>query len=168
MVRIAIIVLLLSVHVFCGVPEFFYDSGPYWLRAATYSFFHANIWHLAINCIAVWTVFRPTISVTSRKWHKMFLAAYIIAVLVYPFSLRPVIGFSNILYATIGLNTPRLSSPWWRRTSVIIFIAVTALMIFFPVFSASTHIASFLLGMAGAAIRRSYQALLSDAARYLR
>lgn len=161
MVRIVLILLLIVLQAVFGIPEFMYD-GPYWQRALLYSFFHANWWHLAVNCLAAWSIFAP-----SRKCSKMLPVAFFIAVLVYPLSFRPVIGFSNVLYATLGLRTPSLKSKWWKQPSVIVFLVVTVALVFVPQFSATTHIAAFLLGMAGATLKRFYQDLTRDCRRYL-
>lgn len=163
MVRLAIIILLVAFHLIFGIPEFLCGTECYWLRATTYSFFHANWFHLAVNSLAIWTVFDP-----KRKARPFQIAAaYMIAVLVYPLSFRPVIGFSNILYATLGLRTPSLSAPWWKQPAVIAFLAVTLAMLAVPSFSATTHIASFVLGMVVSSARRGYLKLTEDARRYL-
>ena len=161
-----IIVVLAGLQIAFGVPEWLHpDGAPYLVRALSYSFFHGSWWHLAVNAIAIWSIYNP-------KRHpckpcRDLLFPFIIAVLVYPLSFRPVIGFSNILYATLGLRTPPLSSPWWKHPSVIVFLIVTVALVFIPRFSATTHIAAFLLGMAGAAAGRFYQNLTRDARRYL-
>jgi len=166
MVRIVLIVLLAGLQLAFGAPEWLHpDGAPYILRALGYSFFHGNWWHLAVNALAIWTIYDP-------KRHpckpcRDLLFPFLVAVLVYPLSWRPVIGFSNILYATLGLRTPPLSSPWWKHPTVITFLVVTVAMVFIPRFSATTHIAAFVLGMAGAAIGRFNQNLLRDAGRYL-
>ena len=163
--RIAIIVLLLGLHAAAGIPGWLSSPGsPYLLRALTYSFFHASWWHLAVNCIAAWTVYSKAFS---KKACKELALSFIIAVTVYPLSLRPVIGFSNILYATIGMRTPAFSSPWWRRTPVVVFLLVTVGMIFVPRFSATTHMAAFALGIAIAHLRRFWDSIRRDAGRYL-
>jgi len=162
MVRIVLILLLVALQAVFGIPEYMTD-GPYWLRALTYSFFHVNWWHLAVNALAIWNIF-----VTSRKCSPaQLVAAFVIAVLVYPLSFRPVIGFSNVLYAFLGLRTPSLKSKWWKQPSVIIFLVVTIALVFVPQFSATTHIAAFLLGMACAALKRFYNDLTRDCRRYL-
>lgn len=92
---------------------------------------------------------------------------FLIAVSVYPLALRPVIGFSNILYATLGLRTPSFKSSWWRKPAVITFLVVTVLMLFIPQFSAVTHIAAFAIGVGLAALHRSYLEFTKDARRYL-
>ena len=162
MVRIVIIAVLVILQAVVGIPALLQGDGDYWLRALAYSFFHANWWHLAVNCLAIWGIYRYP----CKPWRDLLLP-FLIAVLVYPLSFRPVIGFSNVLYAALGLRTPPLSSPWWKKTEVIIFLAVTLLMVFIPRFSATTHIAAFALGMAGASAKRFYQTLTKDARRYL-
>lgn len=175
MVRIIIILLLVVLQAVMGVPEYFYGEsgvalapatdffyGSYWLRALTYSFFHASWWHLAVNALASWSIYSP-----KRKTSCIqIVSSFIIAVLVYPLALRPVLGFSNVLYAILGLRTPPLSSPWWKRGEVIVFLIVTVALLAIPRFSAVTHIASFLLGMGGAAVGRGWQKLTQDARRY--
>ena len=163
MVRIIIIVLLVCLQAFFGVPDFFHGTSDYWLRAFTYSFFHANWWHLAVNSLAVWTIYPPR---RGCKPCRDLLVPFLIAVLVYPLALRPVLGFSNVLYAVLGLRTPSLKSEWWKQPAVIVFLVVTIGMIFIPRFSATTHIAAFALGMAGAAIGRGWSKLTQDARRY--
>lgn len=163
--RHIIIAVLVSLYVFFRVPEFFYGSGHFAARALTYSFFHASWLHLAVNCIAVWNIFAP-----SRKRFKplQFVTVCLIAVLVYPLALRPVLGFSNILFAVLGLRAPALSSAWWKRREVIIFIAVNILTLFIPRISAVTHIAAFASGMLLAALRRSIQPYLDDVRRLVK
>ena len=162
MARNIIIVVLVALYAIFGIPQYFFGGGHYWLRALTYSFFHANWWHLAVNALAIWSIYR-----FPCKPCRDLVIPYIIAVIVYPLSLRPVIGFSNVLYAAIGLRTPPLSSPWWKKSTTIVFLAVTVAMVAIPRFSATTHVAALLLGMAGAAVQRSYLRLTADARRYL-
>ena len=162
MVRLTLIALLVALQLAIGIPQFMTD-GAYWHRAICYSLFHASWWHLAVNSIAIWTIFDPR-----REWKLTQLwVAMAIAVLVYPLSFRPIIGFSNVLYAVLGLRTPPLTSPWWKQPAVIVFIVVTMAMVFVPRFSATTHIAAFVLGMAGASVKRHWLRLTEDARRYL-
>jgi len=162
MVRIAIILVLVLLQAVFGIPDFM-QGGPYLERAVLYSFFHASWWHLAVNSLATWTIFNPR----RRTPPAQLATAFLIAVLVYPLSLRPVIGFSNVLYAYLGLRTPALSDRWWRRPEVITFLAVTVALVLVPRFSATTHIAAFALGMGVAALKRKYNDLTSDFRRYL-
>lgn len=114
---------------------------PYIIRALTYSFFHANIFHLAVNCISVWVLY-------PRRDVRNFLAAFAIAVLVYPLGFRPCVGFSNVLFAACGLRArPFSCTYWWKAPTTIAFLAVMVAMCFFPQFSGTNHLAAFLLGM---------------------
>lgn len=164
--RLIFIVVLAALQLAFGAPDWLRpDGAPYIVRAISYSFFHGNWWHLAVNAIAIWTVFDP--KRMPRKPCKDLLLSFFIAIAVYPLSFKPVIGFSNVLYATLGMRTPKLSSPWWRQPSVIVFLAVTILMAFIPRFSATTHIAAFVFGMAVAASRRFNQSVYRDAGHRL-
>ena len=161
-IRYIIIAVLAVIWILFRCPDWLI-TGPFWLKATTYSFFHASIWHLLVNCIAIWGLFRPGISC---KPCRDLILAFIIAVLVFPISLKPIVGFSNILYACIGMRTPELASGWWKRTETITFLVVTVALVFFPQFSALTHIVSFILGMLVASVRRITNNLLKDARRY--
>ena len=160
LLRIVLIVLLVGLQAVVGIPPYMTD-GPYLLRALTYSFFHASWLHLAVNCLAVWGVYGK-----GYKPCRDLLLSFLVAVLVYPLSFRPVIGFSNILYCTLGLRVPPFSHPWWKSRNAIIFIVVTLAMAFIPQLSATTHIAAFLLGMLLSYILRSLHNLSKDARRY--
>lgn len=163
--RYIIIAVLAALYVAFGAPLWLAGhDAPYPARATAYSFFHASIWHLAANLVAVWSVYTPRRKGMGRELALSFL----IAVVVYPLSFRPVIGFSNILYATLGQRTPTLSSKWWRKSEVIIFIAITFALLFVPRFSALTHIFSFLAGMLIASVRRGIGSLLKDARRFIK
>lgn len=161
--KVALILVLIVLQAVFGAPPYLLGTEDYWLRALSYSFFHGNWWHVAVNCIAIWSIYRKP----CKPFGDLILP-FLIAVLVYPLSFRPVIGFSNVLYAVLGLRTPPLSSSWWKQPAVIVFLVVTVALIFIPRFSATTHIAAFLLGMACASIRRGWLNLTKDARRYLR
>lgn len=162
MVRLTLIILLVVLQAVFGIPPFLAD-GPYLWRALLYPFFHGSWWHLAVNAIAIWTIYRPGRCKPCRD----LLFPFLISMAVYPLSFRPVVGFSNILYAAIAMRTPALSSPWWRQPAVIVFLIITVALLSVPRFSATTHIAAFLLGMGGAALGRWWQSIKSDAGRYL-
>ena len=164
-VRIVLIALLTVLYAAFGTPGWMLSGGaPYAVRAIVYPFFHASWWHLAVNALAIWTIYRPGRCKPCRD----LLIPYIISCIVYPLSLRPVIGISNVIYAALGMRTPPLSSPWWKQSTVIIFLVVTVALIFVPQFSATTHIAAFALGMAGASVSRWYNKLLKDVRRFVR
>lgn len=160
--RCALIFLVATVYfltiLFGTLPS---QGAPFLVRALTYQFFHANILHLIVNCIAIWQVFKPVRKDNLRN----LVISFIIGVAVYGLSPRPVLGISNIIFAMIGLHTPALSHPWWRQTNVRIFFVITVLMAFIPSISAITHIASFIIGAGIASLFRSVRSVQDDIKR---
>lgn len=157
--REAFIILLTMAWLFFRVPAFLADpSAPWILRATTYHFFHANIFHLAVNSLAIWTMFDPR----RNNGIRNFFTAFIIATLMYGTAVRPVIGVSNILFALFGLRTPAFSSPWWKRKEVLVFFVLNILMLFIPSISATSHITSLTLGILVAEFRRRLKLLGND------
>lgn len=159
--RYIIIGVLAAVHILGGIPDGFMEWGTL-ARAASYSFFHANWWHLAVNCLAAWTIFRNP----ARPVRDLAIP-FLIAMAVYPLALRPVIGASNFLYAVIGMRTPSFSSPWWRKSTTIVFLVVTIAMLFIPKIAGATHIFAFSAGVFFAGAGRILNELTRDTRRYL-
>lgn len=129
-------------------------------KMAYHHFFHGNIFHLAVNLLTGYFVFRG-------RDTRMIVSSYIIGSLSFLASSVPVVGLSNMIYAMIGLRSPRFSHPWWRHPGTIIFMAVTLLMLFIPNISAITHIVSFCGGVVVAIIHREIQQTRNDSARYI-
>ncbi len=146
-----------------GTPLWMIDySLPWYVCAALYPLYHANIAHLAANCISIRYLFAPR-----RLANKsVLLVSYAISFLVYPLSQTPVLGISNLLFAAIGLRTPAFSDSWWRSTNSIIFLAITVGMLFIPCYAGITHIVSFAIGVLIAAISRKFKPILDDVKRY--
>lgn len=139
-IRITIIGILVSMQLLFGCPFFLhYDCG---YISLVHHFFHANIFHLAVNCLSVWTLFRKDM----RYGMTQPVLAYLIGTASWFFTSSDVVGFSNVIFALIGLRTPALGHFWWKQPAVILFLAITALMALLPQVSAVTHIVSFVLG----------------------
>ena len=138
--KITIIGILVTMQLLFGCPVFLHHSEGY--ISLVHHFFHANIFHLAVNCLSVWTLFRRDI----RYSMTPLVLAYIIGTASWFCTSADVVGFSNIIFALIGLRTPSLSHSWWKQSTVILFLAITALMALLPQVSAVTHIVSFALG----------------------
>ena len=155
-IRIIIIGILFTMQMLFGCPAFLhYDSG---YISLVHHFFHANIFHLAVNCLSVWTLFRKgyNYSISPLIW------AYAIASVSWFCTSADAVGFSNILFALIGLRTPSLRSKYWRDPAVIAFCAITILMALLPQVSAITHIISFVLGCVVAGASRIVNSISRD------
>lgn len=138
---IVIITTLATLYFAVGVPSFI-EKGSI-LSALTHHFFHANILHLVVNCYATWVLI-------ARRWFKplQIVSAYIVASLSFLCCMDiPAVGFSNFLYAFMGMNTPPLWHKWWYSQSTIIFIIITLGYLLIPGVSAITHIVSFVGGV---------------------
>lgn len=154
--RIVIVGILLTMQLLFGCPTFLhYDSG---YISLVHHFFHANIFHLAVNCLSIWTLFRKgyIYSITPLIW------AYLIASASWFCTSADVVGFSNIIFALIGIRTPSLKSRYWRDPAVIAFFAITILMALLPQVSAVTHVVSFVLGCMVAGAIRIVNSISSD------
>ena len=158
-----VLTIILALLVTLGCPDYLADPAVSpWLRAVSYHWFHANIFHLAANCLSIWFVFKVTPYRSEKTNVRNFFTAFIIATLTWFTATRPVVGVSNILFATLGLRTPSFRHPWWRHPGTLIFFAITLLTLLVPQFSAVTHIISFICGVAIAAVKRKLNSLEDD------
>jgi membrane associated rhomboid family serine protease len=155
-IRIIIIGILLCTQLLFGCPHFLHYDNYY--ISLVHHFFHANIFHLAVNCVSIWTMFRKgyRYAVAPLVW------AYLIGSASWFCTSADVVGFSNIIFALIGLRTPSIYNTWWRQPSVIAFFAITILMAFLPQVSAITHVVSFASGCLVAGAQRIVQTIGSD------
>lgn len=147
MYRIVIIAILAVFYLF-GDSTHLSEGGL--SSALLYPLYHANLFHLLANGFAIYTIFSPQKKDNARA----LIIGYIVSVIVYPLSIRPLIGVSNILYAIIGLRTPPLSSQWWHTAPVRVFLCVTVAMVFIPQVAAITHVISFTIGIVVAHLLR--------------
>ena len=153
------IVLVLAVCYFLPKPDcLFY---PEWPGHLLHHFYHANVFHFAVNALAVWTVFDPR--TRPEKW--LLPVAFVIASVSYCVAVKPTIGFSNVLFAVAGLRSPSFKSAWWRSRNALVFIGMMLLMFFLPMFSATTHLVSFTIGVGIAALVRLNKSLDDDTRR---
>lgn len=145
--RIIIIGILYIAFMLFGCPVWFASgTEPYVLRALTYPLFHANLFHLAVNCLSVWVLWPPH---NERDNWREFAVACLISFIVYPLGFHPCVGFSNVLFATCGLRFRCLLSAWgWRKLEIIAFYVTMVGMCFFPQFAGTNHVAAYTLGAA--------------------
>ena len=142
-----------------GIPDILY-TGEY-PAMLVYPFFHANIAHLALNCLAVWTVFDPR---TRPEWWYLPIG-YIIASATYLLTDYVLVGFSCVLFAVAGIRTPSFRSPWWRTWNCWVYIGTMLLMFLLPMFAASAHLISFAIGVGVSACVRFKRRLDYDTRR---
>lgn len=161
--RYALIGILVTIFLAFGCPEYLADlTSNCLLRSLTYHCYHANIFHLAANCLSIWYVFKITPYRSEKTNIRNFFTAFVIASITYFTATRPVVGISNILFAVLGLRTPSFKHPWWRHPGTLVFFAITLGMLALPQFSAITHIVSFVFGTAIAAVKRKLNSLEDD------
>lgn len=160
MVRFVVIGIILLL--ICLLPNSaqWIISQDVFVRMGLHHFFHGNIFHLAANLLTLYFMM-PYI----KRWQMA--GAYVIASLSILATSVPVIGFSNIIYALIGLRSPSFDSKWWRHSGTIIFLVVTTAMLFIPNISGVTHIVSFVTGVAISVVVRQFKKVKDDCARYL-
>ena len=159
--KVIIIIGILTVFLLLfRCPEWLHSH--WWGISLAHHFFHANIFHLAVNCMSLWLMFRNPAIVL--KW-KTIAAAYVLATLSWFASSADVVGASNFIFALIGLRTPSFRHAWWKQPSVRIFLLVTVAMGVIPQVSAVTHIVSFCLGCAAASVSRLINQTSNDIRR---
>ncbi len=143
--RYKIIFFLFMIFLYSKVSLIGYETHiP--INALTYSFFHVNIFHLLVNALSIYLVFNTKYK-TEKQLLLLLIIGYVIAIVVYPLSIKNILGFSNVLFAIAGLKTPNFKSLWWRQKNVWIFIILTMILGFIPSISAITHIISFIIGI---------------------
>lgn len=158
--RIVLIGFLYIVFMLFGCPTWLgAGCAPYLVRALTYSFFHASILHLAINGLSLWAVFPGR---DKGREIRLLLAAYLIAVAVYPLG-RPCVGISNVLFAACGM---RLKPSWLKSANGILFLVLMLGMCFLPQFAGTQHLAAFFIGMLLERMYDSLDTLRRDVRRY--
>lgn len=98
-----------------------YD-GCRWYQHLTYQFFHANIFHLAINLYVMW------LCVTRFKLsQRQMLMCFIISALTPATLSMPTIGASGIVYAMLGIINTMVAKKLRYAMWIAVYIAISAL-----------------------------------------
>ena len=98
-----------------------YD-GCRWHQHLTYQFFHANIFHLAVNLYVVW------LCVTRFKLsQRQMLMCFIISAMVPATLPMPTIGASGIVYAMLGIINTMVAKKLRFAMWIAVYIAISAL-----------------------------------------
>lgn len=153
-IRIIIIGVLYIIFMLWGCPAWLHHNE--WYVAFLHHFFHANLFHLAVNCYSLWHLYRARHGVSKMP------IAYLCATASWFFASADPVGASNFIFAFIGLCSPPLNHMWWRKRPTIIFLILNIAMLLLPQVSAITHIVSFALGCICACIGRRIKSLSRD------
>lgn len=146
--RIPIIIICTALSL-TGVPQWITDTRWPLLCAMSYPLFHANLFHLTVNMLAVWSLYAPQ----RRNKGLLLFVSWLISCLVWPLAPHPVVGVSNLLYASIGYLSPVMRPGYWRSPAVIIFYLMTFGMAFLPAVAGWSHIAALTTGISVSLIR---------------
>lgn len=155
--KVRVHLVALMVAVFFAVPSLDWYSGlgvP--LQAPLHHFLHANIFHLAVNCLAVWTMF-------NRRWKeevKELLCAFVIGTAAYMAASAHSVGMSDVLFAVLGLRAARQG--WWKSFYFAVMWGTILLTAFLPNISGLTHAISCAAGTAVGLAASSFRKLLDD------
>lgn len=147
--NITLLGFLLAVTLFTQSPHL---HGA-WIMSSfesklTCHFFHANLFHWACNALCLWLM-RPS--------PMQMVSAFPYAVAVMFFTCEPVIGFSAVLYAYIGMNIIR-----WKVSMVDwgTFIMANIISAFIPGVAFGVHLAAFSLSMAHGYVENQLERIL--------
>lgn len=129
-VRIAFVVVLAAVFCFVRRPQSILAN----------QFIHANVFHLAMNCMAVWAVLGRTIR------HDLIICgmSYLIGLMVLPLCSIHTIGASSIVFAAIGLQADRFLCKPTNRLLIATALVVGALV---PNVAFAAHLLPFVYGL---------------------
>lgn len=155
-IRVIAIGVLVTAMLVWGCPAWLHKEA--WYIAFAHHFFHANVFHLAVNCFSLWAVFRS--GMIYKGWS--ILIPFICATASWFCSPLDPVGASNFLFATIGCRTPHLGSKWWRQSTTIVFFLGMLVMAFVPGVSFITHLVSFVLGCLFAILFRHIAKISKD------
>lgn len=130
-VRIVSIIVLIVVFCFVRTPQGILGN----------QFIHANIFHLACNCIALWAVLGRGIATDIVT----LMLAWCLGFIGFCLSPAPVVGVSGIVFASIGLQAERFLKSM-RNVATIAICLLMGLIV--PDISVVAHLVPFVLGIA--------------------
>lgn len=113
----------------------FYEGCP-WQNHLIYSFFHANIFHLAINLIVLW-------SIRNKLQPLQALAIAIFASYLPMYVSEPTMGLSGFLFASFGLMWGKTGRWLDAIKKAMPFIGCTMLL---PNVNGLLHLYAFCIG----------------------
>ena len=127
-----------SLAVFIASPDnagFFHGSS--FVSHLTYSFCHANIFHLAANLVVLW-------SLRNRICLCASLFAAVLASFLPTYVPQPTVGLSGVIFAAIGIMWGKTGRFWDSCCVVMPFIVLTMLI---PGVNGILHLWAYIIGL---------------------
>jgi membrane associated rhomboid family serine protease len=131
LLTIVTIVSIVLVYIFENMPS----EKTEWLRPLH----HANIFHLCVNCYALWCTLRSP-AIPMSLWIALPIA-YIASVIGFALSPEYAIGASGIVYAICGIIYAYCRSR--KNTCIILFLIAIS---FVPNIATEVHLYSLFFG----------------------
>lgn len=134
--KILLIILLTFLYIFIEKQEYFgYNNQRTW-QHFTYMFFHANIFHLMGNCLAIYFI------IYKGKIYYLLPLIYIISVVgsYIDYTSVTTLGISSSIFAMVGINTYFFR----KRIGYIVMILLVGFLT--PHINGMIHFICFALG----------------------
>lgn len=134
---IKILLACVSLLVFVAHPDnvgFF--PGSCFASHLTYSFCHANIFHLAVNLVVLW-------SLRNRIYLCASFFAAVLASFLPAYVSQPTVGLSGLIFAAIGIMWGKTGRFWDSCIAVMPFIVLTMLL---PGVNGTLHLWAYMIG----------------------
>lgn len=138
---VVIAVLLLLVFVPVDTDSVAVSSASPWFTRFTYQFFHANIFHVLLNCWCLLIIDKVR-HITAMR----MLVCFLVSATIPCFSTVGTVGFSGVCYALMGFLFWTLHRKLFFLVYSFGFIAITALFNTNAVLHAYCLIVSLIIG----------------------
>ena len=135
MVVISILAMVLNVD----LSKVGLSDSSMWASRLVFHFFHGNVLHLMLNAVAL-----LTLSFKCEPKGSEWIASFIIASL-YPLpGSSPVVGFSAIVYAMLGIRTLYAVN---KRQILLINLSAIGFGLLLPTIAVGIHLWSYAIGL---------------------
>lgn len=138
-ITISALTTIYLMSLFVDVPGPGYSRDNLWPHFY-YMFFHANVFHLALNCLGAYFLVREI---------KPLIAAYLISVALsfILYAKYPTLGFSAPLLVLVGYYGNLLSRNPFREPRLLMAYSILIAGLFNPKLNGLIHIAAMLCGI---------------------
>lgn len=150
---IVILAVIYIVSLFTDVTTLGAGLSSPWYCLFTYSFIHANIFHVSVNAVFLWLYWKNTRFIPT-KTRIVYLA--VIPAIAAALSLRavPTVGASAAVMTLAGILVAWFPRRLILRTTIIIVLSSLATFLFAPHINTPIHLYSFGFAFAAERLRR--------------